>query len=182
MKGANKVDTRRQSLKMFSSKEATDEMKAAKAEMSVSTVNESREEDPRQLLHGDLNATFTTPRTHPPAYKKPGPRIIPPFCSPEVTDTVLSLTYNEAEIFRRRKTNPVCSFPDKEAVCCSRTDTVYGFTYKETQDFRITRELSPVPNSRTDPVLSSTVNKNATDDCCARTDPTQPTVSSFFRK
>ena len=144
---------------MFCLKETKDEMKAAKAEMSVSAVHESRDEDPRQLLHGDQNATFTTPRTHPPAYKKPGPRIIPPFCNPEVTDTVLSLTYNEAEIFRRRKTNPVCSFPDKEAVCCSRTDTVYGFTYKETKDFRITRELTLVPNSRTFPVLSSTVNK-----------------------
>ena len=69
---------------MFSSKEATDEMKAAKAEMSVSTVNESREEDPRQLLHGDLNATFATLRAHPPAYKKPGPRITSSNCSLEM--------------------------------------------------------------------------------------------------
>ena len=80
---------------------------------------------------------------------------------------------------RQRKMDPVCSFPDKEAAGCSRTDTVHSFTYKETQDFRITRELHPVPNSWTNPVLSSTMKKNAnaTDNYCSRTDPTVSSIS-----
>ena len=80
LKGAIKVTTRSQRLKMFSSKGANDEARPVKVAMSVSSF-ESRTQTPRQLPRGDLSATFATPRTHPPAYTNTKPRISSPVCS-----------------------------------------------------------------------------------------------------
>ena len=187
LNGAIKVTTRSQRLKMFMYKDdAKDEVRPVKTAMSGSSF-ESRTHVPGQLPRGDLNATYATPRTHPPAYTKM-PRNNSPVLlhkrrkrvrsSTQANEAALlhnrkkrvrsSTQSNEAALFLNRK-KTVRSSTDKEAVHgCSRTDTVYGFTFKETNKFRITREHSPVPNSRTDPVLSST--DNAAADSCSRTE------------
>ena len=206
LNGAIKVTTRSQRLKMFMYKDdAKDEVRPVKTAMSGSSF-ESRTHVPGQLPRGDLNATYATPRTHPPAYTKM-PRNNSPVLlhkrrkrvrsSTQANEAALlhnrkkrvrsstqsneaallhnrkkrvrsSTQSNEAALFLNRK-KTVRSSTDKEAVHgCSRTDTVYGFTFKETNEFRITREHSPVPNSRTDPVLSST--DNAAADSCSRTE------------
>jgi len=170
LKGAIKVTTRSQRLKMFSSKGANDEARPVKAAMSVSSF-ESRTQTPRQLPRGDLSANFATSRTHPPAYTNTKPRISSSVCSLAKTDTVRSSTSNEAALFHsRKKKQKVRSSTYNEAVLLhNRRNRVYGFTQsKETKKFRITRELSPVPDSRTNPVLSST--DNAAADSCSRTE------------
>ena len=120
LKGAIKVTTRSQRLKLFMYKDANDEARSVKTEMSVSSV-ESRTQDPRQLPRGDLSATFATPRTHPPAYTKM-PRNNSPTLFHNRKKKVRSSTYNEAAVLHNRK------------------NRVYGFTQsKETKKFRITR-------------------------------------------
>ena len=168
LKGAIKVTTRSQRLKMFSSKGANDEARPVKVAMSVSSF-ESRTQTPRQLPRGDLSATFATSRTHPPAYTNTKPRISSPVCSLAKTDTIRSSTSNEAALLHSRKKKVRSSTYNEAAVLHNRKNRVYGFTQsKETKKFCITRELSPVPDSRTNPVLSST--DNAAADSCSRTE------------
>ena len=70
LNGAIKVTTRSQRLKMFMYKDdAKDEVRPVKTAMSGSSF-ESRTHVPGQLPRGDLNATYATPQTHPPAYTK----------------------------------------------------------------------------------------------------------------
>ena len=156
------MDMRRQSLKML--KEAEDDVGPVKTEMSVSRIESRTGVVQGQLPHGDPSAT--KPRAHPPVRKKP--RIHDsPDSSLDLTEMVRSSTKNEAAVLFARR-NTVRGLTDNKADdCCSRTETLQRFICEETEVFRIQRELSPVPASRTDPVFSLTNNET---ECCSRTE------------